>query len=127
MKEIKYEIEDEVIISEKQNKVTKLSIMKWGNSNESKFDIRNWFIKSTLEDSEVFPGKGISLGKEDADILTESLLEYGCGNIKNVKNIIEKRDLIEIFVPEMYDDYDENYDDDEEIDNDYINPDDLLN
>lgn len=97
-----YEISKEHIIQETPNKLLKLSWIKWGNSENEKIDIRNWYEKSNLDSSEMIAGKGVSLDVESANELTNALIENDFGDIEKLAQALEKRCEIKIDIPEKY-------------------------
>lgn len=66
---IKFEIVKEIaVLSESKNWTKELNIVKW-EDNPPKYDIRNW------SENHEKPGKGITLSKEEMEILISSMSE----------------------------------------------------
>lgn len=73
--------------SEKHDWVKGVARIKWGN-NPTTLDIRN----INLGDNS--PKKGISLSDEEADTLTNILLDEGYGTVESIKAALDKRKSI---------------------------------
>ena len=97
MSEFKYKINKEEIIDESLNRVTKISWIHWGNSEEEKIDIRNWRV---INDNDILAGKGISLNAEKANTLTNILIKNGLGDLEVMAEEIKNRTGIDVNLPE---------------------------
>lgn len=82
-KEFSYEINEEFgteIISEGGNSFVGLRKISW-NGREEKVDIRKYMVNS---DGNEIMGKGISLSEEEANTLTNTLVDKGYGDPKHI-------------------------------------------
>lgn len=118
-----YDISKEFVISENVNKITKLSWIKWGSSENEKIDIRHWYEKPNLETNELVAGKGISLDVESTNELTNVLIENNFGDPERIANALYERCGISIDIPEEFKNNKDNIDDNSK----YIDPNEILN
>lgn len=91
--EITYKLMDGVdhIIEEKADTFIALRKVAWGNKEEGKMDIRNWYFKDEKE----CPGKGVTLTDDGCNNLTHALLQEGFGETEEILfNIKERKDFI---------------------------------
>lgn len=73
--------------SDKHDWVKGVARIKWGN-NPTTLDIRSINLRENS------PKKGISLSDEEADVLTNILLDEGYGTIDSIKSALQKRESI---------------------------------
>lgn len=85
-----YKIESCNIFAEKPNTDWCKAFVRisWGDRPPG-VDIRN--IKANSDLDKIVLGKGITMTDEDADKLTEMLVDNGYGNTDTIKSSIEKR------------------------------------
>lgn len=90
-KEFSYEINEEFgtnIIGEGGSTFSALRKISW-NGRDEKIDIRKYTINS---DGNEVMGKGISLSEEEADTLTNLLIENGYGDAYTILNSVKNND-----------------------------------
>lgn len=89
--DFKYEFVDDFdyVIDELNNRSINLRKVKWGDSDNVKLDLRQYYMTENGERM----GKGVSFFTDDGpNTLTETLASIGYGNTLNILNGIKDRD-----------------------------------
>lgn len=119
MKNFKFKIHESLndIFYEKGNTYYALRKIAWGDSDNYNVDIRKYYSNTSGEET---MSKGVSLSDEAADLLTESLIENGYGNTRQILKSLSKRDNCSIEIN------DDNIDELVKEDESYYSTDDLF-
>ena len=64
------------VLSERGQSVKRLTLTSW-NGSHAKLDLRTWYMDDT--ENEQQPGKGLTISREEAQVLVNALTDYLSG------------------------------------------------
>ena len=64
------------VLSERGQSVKRLTLTSW-NGNRAKLDLRTWYMDDTKNEQQ--PGRGLTVSKEEAQVLVNALTDYLSG------------------------------------------------